>query len=164
MQEKKPEKLQTFNSSYFLGKSQFEDDGTQNYLVFQPVYKQIKMLATSCITTVWESKCLSDESIKPTSNNSQNPAIYFDDSTKIQVKFDGSSLQQDKVTFTLRAVLYFYIFYKIDLQPYYAGADFALVNSSFGAAKVTKNAGLDKYSYSEYGIGFDVLAKFIVKW
>ena len=26
-------KLKTFNSSYFIGKSYFEEDGTQNYLV-----------------------------------------------------------------------------------------------------------------------------------
>ena len=29
--------LQEFNSSCFCGKSYFEDDGTQSYLVFQPV-------------------------------------------------------------------------------------------------------------------------------
>ena len=28
-------KLKTFDSSYFIGKSHFEEDGTQNYLVFQ---------------------------------------------------------------------------------------------------------------------------------
>ena len=32
-------KLQTFDSSYFQGKSHFEDDGTQNHLVFQPMYR-----------------------------------------------------------------------------------------------------------------------------
>ena len=31
-------KLKTFDSSYFIGKSHFEEDGTQNYLVFQPMY------------------------------------------------------------------------------------------------------------------------------
>ena len=30
-------KLQAFDSSYFRGKSHFEDDGNQNYLVFQPM-------------------------------------------------------------------------------------------------------------------------------
>ena len=29
-------KLQTFDSNYFRSKSHFEEDGTQNYLVFQP--------------------------------------------------------------------------------------------------------------------------------
>ena len=31
-------KLQAFYSSYFRGKDNFDDDGTQNYLVFQPMY------------------------------------------------------------------------------------------------------------------------------
>ena len=30
-------KLKTFDSSYFIGKSHFEEDGVQNYLVFQPI-------------------------------------------------------------------------------------------------------------------------------
>ena len=30
-------KLQAFDSTYFRGKSHFEDDGNQNYLVFQPM-------------------------------------------------------------------------------------------------------------------------------
>ena len=30
-------KLKAFDSSYFCGKSHFEDDGTQHYLVFQPM-------------------------------------------------------------------------------------------------------------------------------
>ena len=30
-------KFQAFDSNYFLGKSYFKDNGTQIYLVFQPV-------------------------------------------------------------------------------------------------------------------------------
>ena len=37
--ENELKKLKTFDSSYFIGKSHFEEDGTQNYLVFQPVLK-----------------------------------------------------------------------------------------------------------------------------
>ena len=33
----KIKKLQAFNSNYFRGKSHFEDDGTRNYLAFQPM-------------------------------------------------------------------------------------------------------------------------------
>ena len=40
--EEKTEKLQTFDSSYFLNKGHFEEDGTQNYLVFQPSFKYFK--------------------------------------------------------------------------------------------------------------------------
>ena len=32
-------KLKTFGSSYFIGKIHYEEDGTQNYLVFQPLKK-----------------------------------------------------------------------------------------------------------------------------
>ena len=35
--ENELKKLKTFDSSYFIGKSHFEEDGTQNYLVFQPI-------------------------------------------------------------------------------------------------------------------------------
>ena len=30
-------KLEAFDSGYFRGKNHFEDDGTQNYLIFQPI-------------------------------------------------------------------------------------------------------------------------------
>ena len=35
-------KLKTFDSSYFTGKSHFEEDGVQNYLVFQPIIGILK--------------------------------------------------------------------------------------------------------------------------
>ena len=31
-------KLKTFDSSYFVGKSHFEEDGTQNCLVFKQIF------------------------------------------------------------------------------------------------------------------------------
>ena len=43
---------------------------------------------------------------------------------------------------------------------YYVGDDFASGNSLLGAAKLTKNVDPNKYSYSEYGTGFDVHRKF----
>ena len=35
-------KLKTFDSSYFIGKSHFGENGTENYLVFQPLNKYNK--------------------------------------------------------------------------------------------------------------------------
>ena len=35
-------KLKTVDSSYFIGKSPFEEDGVQNYLVFQPHHGNLK--------------------------------------------------------------------------------------------------------------------------
>ena len=37
--ENELDKLKTFDFGYFIGKSHFEEDGTQNYLVFQPMCK-----------------------------------------------------------------------------------------------------------------------------
>ena len=41
--ENKLEKLKTFDLGYFIGKSYFEEDGTQNYLVFQPIKRHFKI-------------------------------------------------------------------------------------------------------------------------
>ena len=40
-------KLKTFDSGYFIGKSHFGEDGTQNYLVFQPMYRYFKMITST---------------------------------------------------------------------------------------------------------------------
>ena len=43
--ENELKKLQKFDAAYFRGKSHFEEDGTQNYLVFQPMYRYFKRFA-----------------------------------------------------------------------------------------------------------------------
>ena len=55
--------LKTFDSSYFRGKSHFEEDGTQNYLVFQPINRYFKVIANTLYISSWKSKRLSDETI-----------------------------------------------------------------------------------------------------
>ena len=45
LKENELKKLKAFDSSYFISKSHFEDDGTQNYLVFQPMYRYIKRVS-----------------------------------------------------------------------------------------------------------------------
>ena len=59
-------KLKTFDSSYFIGKSHFEEDGTQNCSVFQPMYRYFKRIAgvgSGDYIYYWKSKGLSDERI-----------------------------------------------------------------------------------------------------
>ena len=92
-------KLKTFDSSYFIGKSHFEEDGTQNYLVFQPMYRYFKMITNTDYISSWKSKGLSAESIKPptTSDNSLAPKLNYY-GTKTRVKFTGSSLKQPKIS------------------------------------------------------------------
>ena len=48
--------LKTFNSSYFIGKSYFEENGTQNYLVFQPINKYFKVITNTDYVSSWKSK------------------------------------------------------------------------------------------------------------
>ena len=40
-------KLKTFHSRYFIGKSHFEKDGTQNYLVFQQLNKYFRVITNT---------------------------------------------------------------------------------------------------------------------
>ena len=59
-------KLQTFNSSLFIGQSYFRNDEAQFYLIFQLIYQT----NTTCsglpyIISEWASKGQSNEKIKP---------------------------------------------------------------------------------------------------
>ena len=90
-------KLKTFDSSYFIGKSHFKEDGTQNYLVFQPINKYFKVITNTYHASSWKSKGLSADSIKlpTTSDNSLTPAVNYY-GTNTRVKFTGSCLKQPK--------------------------------------------------------------------
>ena len=55
-----------FDSICFRGKSHFEDDGTQNWLVFQPIQRYFnKVSANDSNILSRKSEALSGESIKP---------------------------------------------------------------------------------------------------
>ena len=94
-------KLQTFDSSYFRGKNYFEEDGTQNYLVFQPIIRYFRIIAnTKCISSQ-KSKGLSDEIITPyaTSDNSLTPLVDHYGS-RVRLKFNKDCLKQsNKLTY-----------------------------------------------------------------
>ena len=55
-----------------------------------------------------------------------------------------------------------YIAYEINLWNYVDSSDPTLGNSLFGAVKLVKNADIDKYKYSGYGIGLDMKGTFSV--
>ena len=73
--ENELKKLKTFDSSYFIGKNYFEEDGAQNYLVFQPISRHFKINGKNILSR--KSKGLSDETTTPyaTSDNSLTPLI-----------------------------------------------------------------------------------------
>ena len=94
-----------------------------------------------------------DESFKPpsTPDISPNPGINLIDGGETQVIFDRSFLKQDRITFTLKTVLNFYIVYEINLWPLNLDSQIVLLNCLFGAIKLNKNA----FNHSGYVIGFD---------
>ena len=147
-------KLKAFDLSYFIEKNHFEEDGVQNHLVFQPIIRYFKIITNTKYISSWQSKRLSDETIKPpaTFDNSLNPQVsYF--GTKARLEFRGSYLKQDKSTFDHGKIVNIYIVYKLDKT--YVKTHPMLVNCLFGAFSITKNADIDKNKYSGYGIGFD---------
>ena len=102
-----------------------------------------------------KSKGISNEGIKPptTSDNSLNPKlIYY--GTKTRVQFTGRWLKQPNFTFTHKKVVNIYIVYELGASSSHIN-DPTLKNCLFGAVTLTKNADIDKYGYSGYGIGFD---------
>ena len=159
--ENKLNKLKTFDLSYFIGKSHFEEDGTQNYLVFQPLNKYFKVITNTDYVSSWKSKGLSAETIKPptTSDNNLTPAVSYY-GIKERVKFAGSCLKEPKISYTHGKVVKIYIVYELGSSSSHNN-DPTLENCLFGAVTFTKNADIDKYGYTGYGIGFDRRSSFL---
>ena len=59
--DKNRKNLQNIQVMYLNGKSYFEDNGTQNYLVFQQAFKYFKTPRNSNGIIAWESKGLSEK-------------------------------------------------------------------------------------------------------
>ena len=75
--------------------------------------------------------------------------------TKARVKFSGSCLKQDKVTYTHGKIVNIYIVCEINKIDKIIISDPTLENCLFGAVTLTKHVNIDKYGYSGYGIEFD---------
>ena len=74
--------------------------------------------------------------------------------TKKRVEFNGSCLNQDKITYIHGKIVNIYIVYEIS-KNYNINNYPTLENCLFGVVSLTKNADIDQYKYSEYDIGFD---------
>ena len=103
--EKELKKLKNFDLNYFIGKSHFEEDRRQNYLVLQPMYRYFKLNNNTLYTLSWQSKGLSNENINPP-HTRLSPLIDYV-GNKIRVKFTGSCLKQsDKISCTHKTIVY----------------------------------------------------------
>ena len=146
-------KLKTFDSSYFIGKSHFGEDVTQNYLVFQPMCRYFRLMTNKLDILSWQFKGLSNENFDPPNTNVSPLTDYV--ANKMRVKFNRSCLKQsNKISYTHKKIVNIYIVYEINVHITnynYPTLEYCL----FCAVTLTKNADIDKYGYSGYGIGFD---------
>ena len=142
--------LTIFDSSYFIEKSHFEEDGAQSYLVFQPMirYFKVNMITNTDYVSSWKSKGLSSESIKPpnTSDNSLTRELNYD-GPKTGLKFTGSCLKQSKISYTHEKVVNIFIVYELGASGSHNN-DPILKKCLFGVFTLTKNTDINKYGYS----------------
>ena len=142
-----------------LAKIHFEEDGTQNYLVFQARYRYFKVIAgvnNGSYIYYWKSKGLSDKRINSikTPNHSITPNLdYY--GTKTRVEFNRTCLKQDKVTSNHRKVVSIYNVYEV-----LAVQNPTVANCLFGAVSLNKNADIDKYKCFGYEIRFERHGRF----
>ena len=150
--------------SYFKGKQYFDEgSGKQNYLVFLPLRKYFKLNSVAGVVDhvlSWQSKGISNESFKSPaiSDNTVNPRLNYY-GTKTRVQFTGSCLKQSDHIFTHEKIVNIYIVYELGASTSHTN-DPTIKNCLFGAVTLTKNADIEKYKYSGYGIGFDRRSSF----
>ena len=77
----------------------------------------------------------------------------------MRVKFNGSCLQQPRLSDTHGSIVNIYIAYELSASSPHSD-DPMLKNCLFGAVTFTKNADINKYGYSGYGIAFDRKSSF----
>ena len=135
-------KLKTFDSIYFWGKSDFEEDGTQNYLVFQPIKRYFKVIAgvgNGRHIYYWKSKGLSDERINSIKTSDYGITLYLSyyDISKISVGFNGGYLRQEQSVIPSKEIMNIYIIYEI-ANNFNTSTYPTLKNCLFGAVKLTK--------------------------
>ena len=147
--------------SYYRGKQYFDEGSDkQNYLVFLLTGKYFKLNSVAGAADYvlsWQSKGLSNESIKPpTTNNSLTPELNYY-GTKTRVKFTKRCLKQS--SHILTNIVNVYIVYELAASSSNV-KDRTIKNCLFGAVNLTKNADIEKYKYSGYGTGFDRRSSF----
>ena len=118
------------------------------------MYRYFTVITNIGYNSSWTFKGLSAESIKPPtiSDNSLVPSLdYY--GNKIRVKFAKSCLKQsNKILYTHKKDIC--INYELGASTSNS-SDPTIKNCLFGAVTLNKNADIEKYKYSRYGIGFD---------
>ena len=110
--ENELKKLQTFDSSLFVGQSYFFSDGIQLYLIFQPLYYTSQILSNSENVISWKSKRLSPvkHTTPTTTDNSFSPTMKWHEESKFCLIFKGNCLKQKNATYTPNSRINFLLF------------------------------------------------------
>ena len=154
-------KLKALDSSYYNGKSYFEENSTPNYLT--NILKWVVV-----IFIMFYHGHLKGYLMKVL-NRLQHLIIFLLQHQIIVVpkqKYLLACLKQDKVTFNHGKIVNIYIVYKVIRIANINNRDNNLTvpNALFGAVSLTKNADVNKHKYSGYGIAFDRTLHLIEKF
>ena len=134
-------------------KNYFEDDDTQNYLVFQSIYKYFEITPTTNIILSWKSKDLSDKTIKPPGPHTVLAPELSYVGNKTRVEFNGRFLTQNKIIYYHKKIVNIYIVYEFIL--YNSNSNYStLENCLFAAVKLTRDTDIDNFKYFGYVAGF----------
>ena len=126
-------KLQKFDSSLFIGQSYFSNDESQNFWIFQPIYKTFTTLSgLPNIIDDWLVYGWID--------------VWMSNS-RIRLEFKWSHLK-DKV-------VNLFIVYELGTWSQDLNTDFTLKDELFRSVKLTKNVDPYEYKDSGYSIGFE---------
>ena len=95
-------KLQTFDSSDFIGQSYFHTNGAQLYLILQPLYCPLKRLGDTEKVVSWKSRgFLTKKCTTPTAtDNSLSLSVKWYENSNFCLIFKESHIQQKNTTFT----------------------------------------------------------------
>ena len=93
-------------------------------------------------------------------SDSNFPATFVDHHLLPDINFNGQCLIKNNISIP-KKLMNLYISSTLNPQLRNLNTDFTLGNYLFGSVKLTKNADLDKYKYTGYGIGFDSRSEFL---
>ena len=150
--------------SLYKGKQYFDErSGKKNYLLFLPINKYFRLNSVANrvdYVLSWKSKRFSSKNTRPptTSDNSLSPELNYY-GTKTRVKVTKTFSKKSRHFLTHKHAVNIYIVYELAASSSF-NSDPTLRHSLFGAVTLTKNADIEKYKYSGYGIGFDRRSSF----
>ena len=118
-------------------------------LVFIPAKKYIKYFSGTTQINLWKSNGMPKENI--TKSDCKFAPTFGNHYLLPDINFNGHCLINNIC-----------ISRKVMVSPWFRNlnTDFTLNNCLVGSVELTKNADLDKYKYSSYGIGFDSHSEF----